>query len=515
MFIELRKAVSRHQWTLAVVLLSVLFLALRLPALQADPPMKLPYGIHTRELWAEGAAKAHEARNYALFGSWRTNPADNYQFWRPQAPVWVYSLAGVFKVLGVSVLSARLHSVAVACLGFVALLAYGRRKLSATGLIALGIFLGVNHFYIQYTRVGLVEPMVNLFAAAMLLCAHRALDDPRWLLYASACFLLAVFSKMSGLVLLPLLVTSAVVSLRRAKLDARRTLYALAPCLILLGATAVYMTSPEYQERASWAIAHVGYAKEGQTSVDTDKLEPLQIFTRYFSGKRWVERFFLLFPVAAAFCVPAVVHTLRQFWRTKQLGWDELTLLWLLLTHASLQVSPLMNLRFYLCLFPPVALMGARGLDVTLGMLARHRGAARSVALVAFASCLAIDLPRHADWLRNRSYGVLEANRTVKQHIGAREDAVVVGLWAPWLTLETPYKFYIVRERFNVTKEALARLGVTHLLLAPGDRSGKFVQKSFPQQFRAKRPLTSFDVYTQHITLYELREPLGAALLSR
>jgi hypothetical protein len=34
--------------------------------------------------------------------------------------------------------------------------------------------------------------------------------------------------------------------------------------------------------------------------------------------------------------------------------------------------------------------------------------------------------------------------------------AVVVGLWVPWLTLETPYKFYIVRERFNVKKESLS-----------------------------------------------------------
>lgn len=514
-FVELKKAVSRNQWALLVAFLGLLFLAIRLPALEADPPMKLPYGIQTRELWAEGAAKAHEARNYALFGAWRTSPVDNYQFWRPQAPVWVYSLAAVFKLLGVSILSARIHSIAVAWLGFMALLIYARRKLSPVGLIALGIFLGVNHFYVQYTRVGLVEPMVNLFAATTVYSAYRALTDPRWLVYTTGSSLLAVFSKMSGLALLPLLMVCAVVSLRRAKLGARQALYLLAPSMLLLVCAAIYMSSPEYRQRASWAVAHVGYAKEGQTTFDTDKLELLDVFTRYLSPKRWTERFFLLFPVAATFCVPAVVHTVRQYWRTRSWGWDELTLLWLLLTHASLQVSPLMDLRFYLCLFPPVALMGARGLDLSVAALARQRAAGLVLAVAAFSICLAIDLPRHTAWLRNRTYGVLEANRRVREQIGARADAVLVGLWAPWLTLETPYKFYVVRERFNVTKESLSRLGITHLLLAPGDRSGKFVQKSFPRQFRSKQPLTSFDVYTQHITLYELTEPLGAGPRAR
>lgn len=509
MLTALKSVVSRRQGTVLVVLLALLFLALRLPALEADPPMKLPHGIPSRELWAEGAAKAHEARNYALFGKWRTNPVDNYQFWRPQAPVWVYSLAATFKLLGVSILSARLHSVAIACLGFVALLIYGREKLGRAGLGALGVFLGLNYFYIQYTRVGLVEPMVNLFAVATVFCAYRALADPRWLVYATSCFLLAVFSKMSGLALLPLLVVCAMVSLRRAKLGARETLYMLAPSLVLLFFAALYMISPEYRLRANWAVAHVGYGKEGQVTFEADKLELLDVFTRYLSGKRWVDRFFLLFPVAALFCVPAVVHTVRQFLRTKLLGWDELSLLWLVLTHASLQASPLIDLRFYLCLFPPVALMGARGLDLTLGLLKAYRGAGPLLAAAALATCLAIDLPRYAAWFRDRTYGVLEANRRVVEHLGAR-DAVIVGLWAPWLTMQTPYKFYIVRERFNVTREALSRLGVTHLLLAPGDRSGKFVQKSFPRTFKQKRALTSFNVYTQRITLYELPQRLGA-----
>ena len=117
---------SKLRSALLLVSLLLLFVGLRALALTADPPAKLPYDINTRELFAEGAAKAHEARNYALFGQWQTHPVDNYQFWRPQAPVWVYSLAAVFKLCGVSIASFRAHSILVAGAGLLLCLLYGK-----------------------------------------------------------------------------------------------------------------------------------------------------------------------------------------------------------------------------------------------------------------------------------------------------------------------------------------------------------------------------------------------------
>src|ERR1035437_3511526 len=98
-------AISRHprraRLALLVALLT-LFVGLRLAFLTADPPLFLPNGLIANELFVEPPAKAHEARNLALFGAWQTSPVDNYQFWRVQSPVWVYPLAAWFRAFGVS-----------------------------------------------------------------------------------------------------------------------------------------------------------------------------------------------------------------------------------------------------------------------------------------------------------------------------------------------------------------------------------------------------------------------------
>lgn len=501
----LRETLVKLRPQLLLALLLVTFVALRLLAIEADPPSKLPGGVPTRELWAEGAAKAHEARNYALFGRWQTNLVDNYQFWRPQAPVWVYSLAGFFKVLGVSIATARLHSVVVATAGFGICVWYARQSLSRFGLVALGVFLGCNYFYIQYTRVGLLEPMVNMFAAATVLCCYRVLSSPSWLTAATVSFLLCVFSKMTGLVLAPILLLCGFLGLRRAGLTRSELGWALLPSLALLVAAAVFMSSDRYLERVIWNVAHAAYAEEGGTSVDASRIDAYAIFERYISGKRW-ERIFLFFPVASLLCVPALLWAAWDFWRTRTLSWDVLTALWLVAMHAALQLSPLTDVRFSLTVFPPLALLGARGLELCLSWLRRWPVLATTLGVASLLLSLSVDLPRQLAWFRSRTYAVRDANQRVAELIGPRPDTVVVGLWAPWLTLQTPYKFYVVRDRFNVSKPALARLGITHLLLAPGDRSGKHVQKSFPRQFRSKRALGSFRVYTQTLTLFELTE---------
>src|SRR5689334_1556542 len=78
--------------------LCLLYVVARLVWLEADPPLFLPAGQPGRDIVVEPIAKATEARSYALFGRWSANAADNYQFWRLQAPAWVYPLAGWLKL---------------------------------------------------------------------------------------------------------------------------------------------------------------------------------------------------------------------------------------------------------------------------------------------------------------------------------------------------------------------------------------------------------------------------------
>src|SRR5262249_27730802 len=130
---------KRIAWGLSLWVL--LFVLIRLAGIDADPPHILPNGGRAQELWAEGAAKAQEARNWALFGRFQVHPADNYQFWRPQSPVWVYSLAGFLKLFGVTTVVHRVHSILVGALGLIAVLGYARKQLGSVAWMLLGLFL--------------------------------------------------------------------------------------------------------------------------------------------------------------------------------------------------------------------------------------------------------------------------------------------------------------------------------------------------------------------------------------
>jgi 4-amino-4-deoxy-L-arabinose transferase-like glycosyltransferase len=496
---------------LAVVAWVACFVIARALGVDADPPAALPNGARSQELWAEGAAKAQEARNWALFGTWQTNPADNYQFWRVQAPVWVYSLAAFLKLFGVKTIVLRMHSIAVGALGFALTLVLGRQGLRRVGWGALGTFLAFSYYYVLYTRAGLIEPMVNLFAAALVLCTYLALSRPIWLVPATWALVLAVFSKMSGLFLLPvLLVGGATASYRARRSGPRVWLPPLAHAAAVLGGVAIYMSSAAYRQRLVWNVAHMAYNKDGHTEVDMERIDFGRVFERLLEPYRYHTALFPLFPVALVLCVPALVRLVRSLSRREALGWDALCALWLASGFASLQLTDSTYVRFYLVLFPPVALLGARGLDVALEWLGPRRALRIVVVVMTLGAFAFINVRQYADWWQKRTYQVRDTNRKVRRLI-RHQRAVVIGMWAPWLTFDSRHEFYTVRSYFNVTRPALAKLGVTHLLLRRNDLSGSIFRRHFPHSFDRKRKLAQFRVHRESLTLFELREPLREA----
>ncbi|MEO0605257.1 MAG: hypothetical protein AAF211_27755, partial [Myxococcota bacterium] len=95
---------------LAAGLAIVVFVGLAFASLGADPPTAVPFTLSRRdlvELVVEGPAKAHEARNKALYGEWYLGEHDTYRFWRRQSPLWVWSQYLWFEVFGVGWTQAR------------------------------------------------------------------------------------------------------------------------------------------------------------------------------------------------------------------------------------------------------------------------------------------------------------------------------------------------------------------------------------------------------------------------
>ncbi len=144
--------------TLALTLILCLAAALRGLFPTADPPWRATSGI----VWHDEGAWTHNARNRALFGTWRTDE------WNPifVAPVFTALEYASFATFGVGTWQARLVSQAASALS-VLLLALGLCRLagSAAGL-AGGLLLATNYVYVMYGRAALMESTMTLFVVA-------------------------------------------------------------------------------------------------------------------------------------------------------------------------------------------------------------------------------------------------------------------------------------------------------------------------------------------------------------
>ena len=175
-------------WILIAILAMAALLRGLFPA--ADPPWNPSVGI----VWHDEGAWVHNARNRALFGSWSLDK------WNPMyiAPVFTGLEYAAFRSFGVGVRQARL--VPELC-GFAAvcLLALGVKRSGGrlAALIAAAL-LGTNYFYVMWDRTALMEGPMVAFMVAAWYCYTRADDSPRWGIAASACALLAFFTKAAA-----------------------------------------------------------------------------------------------------------------------------------------------------------------------------------------------------------------------------------------------------------------------------------------------------------------------------
>ncbi len=176
----------------AAVLIAAVAVLLRVLFPTADPPWYPSVGI----VWHDEGAWVHNARNRALYGTWFVeNDA-----WNPFfiAPVFTWLEYLSFWAFGVGVRQARLVSV-VAGLASVWLLGLGVRRAAGTvaGVIAAAL-LATNYVYVMYNRAALMEATMVAFMVGSWYCYVRAQAQPGWGAAASACALLAFFTKAAA-----------------------------------------------------------------------------------------------------------------------------------------------------------------------------------------------------------------------------------------------------------------------------------------------------------------------------
>jgi 4-amino-4-deoxy-L-arabinose transferase-like glycosyltransferase len=171
----------------------------------ADPPSNPAVGV----VWHDEGAWVHNARNEALFGAWSQDK------WNPMyiAPVFTGLEYVSFKMFGVGLRQARL--VPELCgLASVWLLALGVARLAGrrAGVMAAAL-LGTNYVYVMWNRAALMEGPMVAFIVAAWYCYTRLDEDPRWGAAASACALLAFFTKAAAAFFVAALALDATVTL--------------------------------------------------------------------------------------------------------------------------------------------------------------------------------------------------------------------------------------------------------------------------------------------------------------
>ncbi|MFI5078966.1 MAG: ArnT family glycosyltransferase, partial [Vicinamibacteria bacterium] len=156
----------------------------------ADPPWRATVGV----VWHDEGAWTHNARNRALWGTWRTDD------WNPLyvAPVFTGLEYAAFATLGVGTWQARVVPMA---LGVIAVIALGCGVARIGGRragIAAGVLLATNYVGAMYDRAAIMEgPMAAAIVISWWAFA-KAQERPAWGGVAGIAAIAAYFIKAAA-----------------------------------------------------------------------------------------------------------------------------------------------------------------------------------------------------------------------------------------------------------------------------------------------------------------------------
>ncbi|NVB36470.1 glycosyltransferase family 39 protein [Pseudenhygromyxa sp. WMMC2535] len=548
----MQPARARPAWLIAVitvVLLGVLG-GLRVWDLGLDPPEQVVPHYRGQAHFRDEAAKAHEARNRAIFGEWRLSALDEYGFWRVQSPAWVYGEWLWFEAFGVGLIQARMFVVVHGLVALILLfwLAMVRHGLPAA-VISTGL-MGLNWAYLIYSRLALMEGAL-LCWLIIATCALAQLDRRphqalRWISLAVFAMVVACLIKQTGLLLVPLFALAlpwlglraarqtragAVERPRPSWRAATRALLgglrhppgwaAVLGVLVLFAVLAALFFNPEYQQRLAFNAEHFTGAQEDQSVIS----RAAKVLLNGLFSSRLRLMFLLFAPVMLWLSVVEIVRVAWLGWRWRRarrrgeaapaaapdqdleaapqvIDWWMMG--WLILALLANLASPHRAIRFQLILVPPAAWLGG----VLLARAWLHRWSRPGLGRVARAGivtllslCAALSLARYALWLGQAEYSAAKLGDGLEQLIGDGDldgdgvvDVVVVGEFAAQAVFDTGYRHFYVRPgQFNTSPEIIRGLGITHMVFEDGDFVGRQLQRSTPELLEARTLLGTLE----------------------
>jgi 4-amino-4-deoxy-L-arabinose transferase-like glycosyltransferase len=357
--------------------------ALRTLWLTADPPTHATLGI----VWHDEGAWVHNARNRALWGTWRTDG------WNPVfvSPVFTALEYFAFAVAGVGTWQARAVPVASGLLAVLAL-TLGIRALAGTRpAVMAGLLLATNYVFVMWNRAALMESTMTAFMVVSWAAYAAARRRPSLGVVAGAAAALAWFSKAAAAFYIAALLIDAGATIALSLGPIQRLVRAAPPepgairgawaTILGLSAAAAIVAGlfvlPYWQEYRfyNWQMS-VTRKPSYTIGALLDRASWLPMVHDFFT-RMW------LVMVAATLAAIGIVSR----WRSASPG-ERLLLLWLVVGLAELVVHDSGNERRYVMFIPPLIglaslLVGSRQPFATLGAGTGARWLALPLCLLA------------------------------------------------------------------------------------------------------------------------------------
>lgn len=356
---------SKTSFVAAALLLLLLGTAMRFAWLRSDPPVAGSVGI----VWHDEGAWVHNARNRALWGTWRTDE------WNPVfiAPVFTALEYATFETLGVGTWQARVVP-AISGLVAVIFLTAGLSAVAGRRAALVGAtLLTVNYAFVMWNRAALMESTMTMWMVVAWGASALAERRPAWGLVAGAAGAAAWFTKASAAFFVAALAIAALAHLARRGRPAgeRRwavlTLAALAASFL---AVAVAFILPNWSEYRfyNWQMT-VTRKPEYTLGAFVDRATWIPIVQGIFS-RMWLE-----LVLGSAGLVAIVAR-----WRVARPA-ERLLVLWMVIGLAELVVHDSGNERRYVMFIPAVIALAAWSLRGDSGTRQGSAGAAADATL--------------------------------------------------------------------------------------------------------------------------------------
>jgi len=501
-----------RKWIFILVLLLILVnISLRAARINSESP-PLTNDFRNVAPYKDEGAKAHEARNRALFGSWNPHPADNYLFWSTQSPVWTWSLYFVFKIFGVSYASLRSVSIFFSAVTLAAgsfILYKGGHRVAA---VLFPLVLGLNFYYLIFTRLGLMEPMMIAYSTICAGFLAWSRKRPAMLVLASLFLLAAIFTKVTAALIVPIWLLMAGVNLYPALRTAnpkRAIVVSAAAVIVILVLAGAVLVSSDLREVLVYNLRH-GLNITGGFTLDLVLGRAWEVVKSFFPGRLY-NNYFLLLPISSVMGTGWIVYAGYRLFRGKRVSDLELVLLaWFVIGRIVVSSTPHRVVRFHLFYFVPIAMMATMALD-KLWNSNTGRTPKRTAAVLVMAVGLIISLVPLGKWAMHPRYDMVQASRKLGEVLKKEEkflgtEPVVIGEWVGPLSIENQMRCHYIKGPFNGSREQTAAFGITHLLESTtryDPAVGRF-KKQWPRVYKRRELVAEFEVRRRHLKLWRI-----------